>query len=240
MADRDVDEFTQLRNQEDGRTIEQMIADDTFEDVEITAVEPPLETDGERWQSAGWGSTWTGFRLPANLNEIRVGDKIRLYGGAGLGDTKHGYALNGKMIEWFTPWERFARRVEWLANYDREKRERFARDQEKMDARYEALSPPLKARIDRFRRERVDFRIDAEEYEMVACVDADRIAEKYRPRVEAGESPEAVIEEFYKLPWDEQKALIPELDDGHSGNTFGGACALARALLAGDLEKAPA
>jgi hypothetical protein len=29
------------------------------------------------------------------------------------------------------------------------------------------------------------------------------------------------------MTWDEQKSLVPGLDDGHSGNTFGVACRLA-------------
>jgi hypothetical protein len=100
-----------------------------------------------------------------------------------------------------------------------------------MDERYKALSAPLKARIDRFRAESPDFRIDSEEYEMVACVDADKIADHLRPRVEAGEDPATLVSEFYDLPWDEQLKI--GIDPGHSGNTFGGACSLARALLAG-------
>jgi hypothetical protein len=44
----------------------------------------------------------------------------------------------------------------------------------------------------------------------------------------------SAVKEFYDKPWDEQAVLVPELDKGHSGNTFGGAVALARALLSGE------
>ncbi len=39
------------------------------------------------------------------------------------------------------------------------------------------------------------------------------------------------IIEFHKMDWDNQKKLVPGLDDGHSGNTFGSACKLAIAYL---------
>ena len=39
------------------------------------------------------------------------------------------------------------------------------------------------------------------------------------------------IIEFHKMDWDNQKKLVPGLDDGHSGNTFSSACKLAIAYL---------
>jgi hypothetical protein len=45
------------------------------------------------------------------------------------------------------------------------------------------------------------------------------------------------IFEFNKMGWDEQKKLVPGLDDGHSGNTFGMACRLAIAYLPRIREK---
>jgi len=45
------------------------------------------------------------------------------------------------------------------------------------------------------------------------------------------------IMEFYKMEWDEQKKLVPGLDEGHSGNTFGMACKLAITYLPRIREK---
>jgi len=39
------------------------------------------------------------------------------------------------------------------------------------------------------------------------------------------------IKEFYEMNWDDQKKLVPGLDDGHSGNTFGMACKIAAVYL---------
>jgi hypothetical protein len=36
-----------------------------------------------------------------------------------------------------------------------------------------------------------------------------------------------------RRPYSTREVSLPELDDGHSGNAFGGACALAFALLTG-------
>lgn len=41
-----------------------------------------------------------------------------------------------------------------------------------------------------------------------------------------------MVKEFYDLPWEKQVEI--GIDEGHSGNTFGGACALARSLLKGE------
>jgi len=47
---------------------------------------------------------------------------------------------------------------------------------------------------------------------------------------EALQTKEAIIE-FKDKGWDEQKKLVPGLDDGHSGNTFGMALRFAIAYL---------
>lgn len=232
MTDRagDVDEFARLKADDDPRTIDEMVAADEYIDI---TVEKATRYEDESGWTIEWDSMGTGVTAPPEVH-VNPGDTIRFYGltGDGFGGQRHGWALNGFLIEWLTPWERFAERVQWLANYDREKRERFVKERDEMDTRYEALSAPLKARIDRFRAERADFRIDSEGYEMFACVDADHIANLLRPRIEAGEDPDAVVDEFKDLPWDDQVAA--GIQEGHSGNTFGGACMMARRLLKGE------
>lgn len=226
----DVDEFAQLRAEEDPRTIAEMKAEDRYDEGTIT--DARLNDDGS------WSLSWKddddlslGCGCPAKEGvTIEAGDRIRIYS-KGFGFSFHGIDINGVEMFWRTPWERFAERVRWLAQHDREKRERFVKDQQRLDAEYEALSAPLKARIDRFRQEQPDFRIDSESYEMYACVDADVIANHLRPQVEAGGDPAELVKAFHDLPWEEQYVI--GLKKGHSGNTLGGACALARALLSG-------
>lgn len=219
-----------LDKSEDGRTIPEMQAAELSYEFTVERIESRGETHTFVYVDSD--GMVTGFGDPT----IAVGDRITVCDGHAeplLGGTRHGWALNGEVVEWRTPWERALNRVQWLAKYDRDQRERFAKDRVEMDARYLALSPTMKARIDRFRAQDPGFRVASEAYEMVACVDADLIAGALRPEVDAGEEPAAVVRRFYDLPWDDQKTKVPGLDPGHSGNTFGGACRLARALLEG-------
>jgi hypothetical protein len=62
-----------------------------------------------------------------------------------------------------------------------------------------------------------------EGYNRFCCEQAITIAESLRTK-------DRIIE-FHKMTWDEQKSLVPGLDDGHSGNTFGVACRLAIVYL---------
>ena len=63
------------------------------------------------------------------------------------------------------------------------------------------------------------FRIDYEGYEVFCCKEALKIAA-------ACGTPEK-IEEFRKAKWEEQKSMVSDLSEGHSGNSFGCATQLA-------------
>ena len=39
------------------------------------------------------------------------------------------------------------------------------------------------------------------------------------------------VDAFHAMTWEQQKAAVPDLADGHSGNTFGMACRLAHHYL---------
>ncbi len=56
-------------------------------------------------------------------------------------------------------------------------------------------------------------------YELAACEEAVRIAKVCETEEE--------VRRFGALSFDEQKAMVPCMDDGHSGNTFGMAVRLA-------------
>lgn len=227
----DVGTLAKLKATEDPRTIEEMIEDDTSADFTIEDAKP--YPDGSGWWSVTFDNgTGTGLKMPEG-KEIRIGDKLTLYPGGFLGMTRHGFAINDELIQWKTPWERFAERIEWLADYDRKKRERFAEERAELDRKYEALPDPLKARIDRFRAESASFRVDSESYEMAAIWDAPKIQKALQPEVDAGGDPIEVVNAFKDLTYEEQMAKVPDLSEGHSGNTFGGACMLAYRLLAG-------
>ena len=235
----DLDTLRALKESDDPRTIEEMIAED--ENVETLRVEAVTALD----DGSGYDTRFEGGSgIILKGAEPKVGDTVTLYGRFGF--PVYGWALNGRVVEYKTPWERFADRMAMLAGFDRKDRERFAEQKPELDAKYEALPAPLKARIDRFRAQNADFRLK-EAYEMAAVGDAPKIARALAAKHEwpldenlevtdAG-PPSTVIEkaiqEFYDLTYEEQKRLVPDLDEGHSGNTFGGAVQLALALLIG-------
>lgn len=218
------DELRAVMDTPDGRTLVEMREAEPHYDVVVEKVEPGkngmhVTVDGA-----------IGMFLP--IRAISVGDVVTIWDGHPelfVGGERHGWALNGELVEWLTPFERIAKRVQWLADYDRRRREEMERGAEQRHRDYESLPAPLKARIDRFAAERPDFWMNGA-YELYCCTEAAKIAEYLRPRVEAGGDPEAVVRAFYDSVHDQADCGI---DDGHSGNTFGGACSLARALLDG-------
>lgn len=221
------DELRDVLDAEDGRTL-----------IEMRESEPHYDVRVETAEYDGKGTTVSfedGLTTYFPGRKIKVGDTLTIWDGHDqplMGFMRHGWAHNGELIEWRTPFERIADRVTKLAHYDREQRERMERGAEKRLADYARLPAPLKARIDRFAAQRPDFWLSGD-YELFCCTEAVKIADALRPRVESGEDPEAVVKDFRDdLSYDEQKALAG-IDDGHSGNTFGGACYLAYALLAG-------
>jgi hypothetical protein len=151
----------------------------------------------------------------------KPGDVVRRYG-RGIGFSVRGLFLNGKKVRYQTA-------AEMEAEHKRENEERHAKkcrefeeQKAERDRRYEALPEIFRKRIDKFRRNNPNFRVEYEPYELFCCEEAVKIAAALK-------TPEE-IDRFYKLPWEEQRALVP-IDEGHSGNTFGCACMLAKLYL---------
>jgi hypothetical protein len=196
--------------------------DDQFEDVVIDEARPV--------ESGGWDLRFVGgmgFYLSAEYGATpKAGGLVRLYG-RGFGYPVRGLALNGHVLYYETEQQyrdrsmanQLAREVEQKAQADVNKPE--------ADARVAALPDCFRQRIERFRRNNPDFYWKFERYEMSACVDAVRIADALRDKPD----PIEALNDFHALPWERQKAAVPDLDDGHSGNTFGMACRLAHHYL---------
>lgn len=237
------DELRELLDQEDPRSLDEIKRADRWQ--EGTVQEATRSDDG-------WFVSWTeerergrdgavrastfggsfGAWVPDKGIEVKPGDTIRFYGD-GFGFEFHGIDVNGREVFWRTPWERIARRVEGLASSDRRKRERYAEHHAQLMADYRALPEPFQKRLDRFADQSQTFWMESGAYELFCCKEAVKIAEHLRQDVEAGADPGEAVAAFYDLSFDEQKRRAG-VDDGHSGNTFGTACALARAYLSGE------
>lgn len=176
-------------------------------------------TDEETYYSIAT-ETGTWFSLDKKYNfKPKKGDKVKVYLHQGF--SIRGMEFNDKLLYYKTDEQLEEERQEWLWNNDLEKRERFLKNKKKLDDDFNSLPEIFQQRIERFRKGNNNFRIEFEDYEMFSCKQAIVIAEALRGKTE---------EEFKKI-WDmkykEQKELIPELSEDHSGNTFGAAMRLA-------------
>ena len=91
------------------------------------------------------------------------------------------------------------------------------------DARVAALPAPLRERVDGFRVRGGDaWRWSSEAYEMACCEEAAKLATHF------GNVDEIVA--FSKMDYDQQKRAYPQMDSGHSGNTWGMSLRLAQLM----------
>lgn len=167
-------EVEHLLDAEDGRTIGEMIAQDPHTECIVTKA----RREGESTTVEFDNGLSTFLRGP----KVKVGDTVWLYdgGNGGWGSERHGWALNGVIVEWRTPLERAAERLVWLAEHDRKKREQFVEEQMELDANFDALPTVLKERIERLRAESPDFRVNGERYELFCCTEAAKFAHAAR------------------------------------------------------------
>ncbi len=165
----------------------------------------------------------TGFCVPEDSAiPPQVGDVIRIYG-RGFGYAVRGLFINGQEVYYRTPVEEESHRQEMLRVEQQKRRAAFEANRTILDARYDGLPAVFKKRLDRFRINNPDFRVEFESYELFACDEAIKIAEALgtAERVNA----------FSAMDYEEQKRAVPSLDDGHSNNTLGCAVRLAYQYL---------
>lgn len=130
-----------------------------------------------------------------------------------------GRIINGHVFKYETLAQHYAGR-----DADRERRRAEERKKfPERDKRIAKLPEIFQQRIHNFQRA-PDFREDLEGYEIFVCEQAVLFAERLKTVDE--------LSQWSALDYDQQARRIPELEDaGHSGNSFGAACCLARAYL---------
>jgi hypothetical protein len=189
---------------------------DTIDDYVITKV-----TDSEDCYSIMSDSN--GFVLYKKYNVVpKVGDVITLQC-KGFSHIR-GMDINGTKIFYKTDEELEAHRLKERAKYEQKQIDDFEKSKSLLDAQYDSLPICFKQRIDKFRTNNPKFRVEYEAYELFCCMEAIKIAN--------GCKTVENVTKFHKDSFsDEMKQLVPNLDDGHSGNTFGAACQLAIVYL---------
>lgn len=165
--------------------------------------------------------SWS-FSLSKEYGAIpKIGDTITLH--TVNFSTVRGVEINGKQVFYKSDKQLEQEHKEWCENYKKEKQEAFEKDKAQMDFDYESLPKNFKKRIDRFRTNNPNFRVDFEKYELFCCKEALKIASVCKTQED--------VKKFHDLGFDEQIKILPTLSDGHSGNTFGCACMLAKLQL---------
>jgi hypothetical protein len=151
------------------------------------------------------------------------GETLRLYG-RGFGYTVRGIVIGGRVYRYRTEAEAAQDHKNWCAEQRRKRAAEYETKREDFDRRVAALPDPLRLRVERFRTiGENEWRYEHESYEVFCCEQAAVIAE-------AVVSLDGLAE-FTRLEYAAQRERVPKLADGHSGNTFGASCQLARCLI---------
>jgi hypothetical protein len=189
--------------------------DEDRDDTTIERVEP---TKG------GWSITradhWSCFVSDEYGVEPKVGDRFSSWGGTFM----RGMAINGHVLFYRTPAEQEIEHEQERARMKANRVAEYEGKRSEYDAKVAALPAPLRERVEAFRAFKPEWRWEYEPYELACCEEAARLAAHFKT-VDA-------LKAFSKLGYDEQKAEYPEMDSGHSGNTWGMSIRLAWLLIA--------
>ncbi len=182
------------------------------------------------------GGLVTGYRrTESNAPEFvpEAGQMVRFYGrhAGSLGGSRRGLVIDGTVIQYRTEEEDKAYHRLQRHKREVERQREFEENEEDLYARWDALPVPFRARLTYFVRHNPDFYWEFLPYELMVCEDAAKLALV----ASAHEDPSAWIEQFYKLDYERQREQVPQLSDGHSGNSFGFVVRLAHVHARGEM-----
>ncbi len=193
--------------------------DPTDHEYEEHVIEEVREEAGDYYELSFGRAMGIGCPKVPGLPAPQFGETLRLYG-RGFGSTVRGIVINGRVYRYQTAAEADAAHEQWCLDREVQREREFTEQRDATDRRIAALPPLFQERIAKFQRDGgYAFRRDYEGYELFCCEQAVVIADALK-------TDEAVLA-WAKLPYEQQKAAVPGLDDGHSGNTFGMAVRLA-------------
>lgn len=190
--------------------------DTDFEDNIVSKV----EKHNERYEVQFDGNYWLSIESP-NFKP-KAGMKARQYGSHGWGGRVRGLVIDGNIIWYRTVKQQENQLLKEKREHDRREKRDARANLAKTNSIIAGFPPEFKARIKRFRQNK-DFWWQFEPYEVGVCVDAIKIAKKLKTR--------EAIQTFYKADWKVQERLVPGLDKGRSGNSFGMSVVLAEVYV---------
>jgi hypothetical protein len=170
---------------------------------------------------------------PDSPVEPKVGDQCILFG-KGAFSTVRGVLLNGQKVFYRTEAQQVAADRAALEARQQEQKATAEACKEQTALRIAALSPPMQRRIQKFRDTNPNFDWEYLPYELMCCEQGEQLAANIRGRILDDSKYLLALEAFREAGVEEQLRLFPQLDRGHSGNSFGFACLLARYVLAGE------
>lgn len=192
--------------------------------------------DDVRDEVGGWAigtNHWTLWIDKVPGVEPKVGSVARFYG-RGTGFPVRGVVIDGQVAYYRTEAEEADRHRQWVEDNNREKQAAALANAGETARRLLALPDSMQRRIDKFRQANPNFDWEYLPYELMVCEDAVKIADALATPAERPFHPTAastIIQGFAGSPPEEQRRLVPTLEQGHSGNSFGMACRLAFHLI---------
>jgi len=175
----------------------------------------------------GWTVTttegWSLFVTDEHEKVAPLPGEVARYYGQGVGYSVRGVVIEGRTYRYLSQKEAEDEAESRARESEREDREKSIAGRAEFDARVARLPEPLRLRMEGFLATGEAWGPKCGNYELFCCEQAALIAEAMK----TGEA----VKEFHKADYKRQRELVPGLDDGHSGNTFGTACMLAHALI---------
>lgn len=193
-------------------------ADPHFITLELKDVQPTKPYEDPGWTLV----TEVGSLFCPNSEGVaeppKPGERARFYG-QGVGYSVRGVVVNDRVYHYLSATDAEAARDAALKQEAAARRRTFDEARAEFDKTVAALPEPFRQRIARFLT-KPEWGPEFSPYELFVCTEAVKFAEALK-------TPEAIAA-FYKLSYNEQRAQVPAMADGHSGNTFSAACSLAR------------
>lgn len=196
-----------------------------YQDKRLTAV----EDHGFSWaitSEDGWS-----LGIPKVDGVVPVVGSVARYYGQGIGRPVRGVDIDGREVYYRTADQQAAKHRSDADALNAEKRATAEAAKPETARRIAALPDVMQRRLQKFTDTNPDFWWDFMPYELMVCEDAVKIARALEPRATTPEGYVTELDAFYDLNFEQQKMIVPDLTDGHSGNSFGMACRLARWLL---------
>ena len=152
----------------------------------------------------------------------KAGMTARFYS-KGLGYSVRGIEIDGNIMYYRTPAQAEEDHEKWCAEKTKEAKASFKKNKKQNEKDYQSLPDAYKKRMDRLRLKSPNDTYEWEPYEMFILTQSAEIAKHLKIVKE--------VNKWKDLAWEEQKKLVPTLNDGHSPNTFDASVHLAKKYL---------